>query len=405
MRNLWRIYIKPFDDLGSYAADWIDVSNDVDWKALGSIAQDLDNTEYDIGIYRNSNFKLQLNNSGGLYSDVGNQTSIFHYKRTDSLVRVTWQQGPMPVCGIAKTGQSTLTEEIDIFVGLLNDDSATMSIKTQKISFTVLGRESIFLRTIVPFGSISNGDLLSDVLYACLNQTKITTILTIDPANIEVGIDTEIDSIASLQNKTVQEGLNKLLLATNSVLYIEDDAVFIQPRTESVDFEYYFYGQASPNGPENVSLIENIKNGIARTFNFFTWKDTTNSVTNTDSSVKYGARKKEIDFEFITDTAKRDDIMEALLDEFGLPKQEFDLETPLNHQSIDIGLLAKVSVDYPTIYLGSNLPICGIAICGEAVLPIAKWDFRIDPLDGYKVIGRAINIKEATITFKLRAVE
>ncbi len=404
MRNQWKAYIKPFDDAGNYVDSWTEVSDDVDFNAIGSIAQDLDNTDYDIGVYRNSNFKLTLNNINGRYSDVGNETSIFRFKRSDSLFKLTWSQGPLPETGVAVSGAAVTTEEIDVFVGMINDDTASMSLKTQKIGLTVLGRESVFLRTIVPFGSINNGDLLSEVIFQCLNQASVTKVLTVDALNISLGIDQAIDSIASLQNKTVQEGLNKLLLASNSVLYIQNDTIYVQPREESPDFKFNFYGQGSPRGLENIAAIDNIKNGVAKTFNFFTWENTTLSVDDPDSVLIYGARKKQLSFEFITDSTKQGNIMQSLLDEFGLPKQEFDLQTPLNHGSIALGLLNKVSIDYPTIYLGTDFPICGIAICGDAVLPISKWAFKLDPLDGYKIMGRSVSIKNAMITFKMRAV-
>lgn len=404
--NVVRVYIKPFDENGQYQPDWIDVTNDID-GSIGSINADLDNTDYDIGVYRNSNFQLTLRNSHGKYSDVGSAQSIFNYTRSNSLVKVTWDISEFgAVCGLAVCGEAILSEEVEIFKGLLNDESSAMTLSEQKISFAVLGRESLFQKNIVPFGTVHDGDLFSVVLYSILNQQAITTHLTVSQVNITCGIDLPIDSIASLQNKTVQEGLNKLLLASNSVLYIEDDAVKISPRSPSSDLKFSFYGQASSLGSENVTDIENIKNGFSKIFNYFVWKATDTVAADNSSITKFGVRKKEVDFEFVTDTDKRRAILEALLAEFKDPKQEFHLVAPIWFDVLKVGLLGKVNIDYPTTYMpgAEPLPICGVAICGEAFLPVAQWSFILEPEIFYKTIGKSVDPSNGRVKFRLRAI-
>ncbi len=406
MVNKWRCYIKPFNELGVYQ-DWIEVTRDVCFDQMGNISADLDNTEYDIGVYRTSSFKITLRNDHGIYSDVGSPKSIFAYTRSNSQFKITWEiDEDGPYCGTVYADQFYLSEETTIFTGLLNDESLKMDLGDQKVGFQVLGRESVFLNTIVPFGSISNGDDLSEMIYTLLNQSSITALLTVSMGNITVGLDQANDSIASLQNKTVQEGLNKLLLASNSVLYIENDAVIVAPRTASADVEYTFYGQASTNGRENIQDIKAIKNGQGKLFNYFLWKDTTVVSQDTTSVSKYGIRKKEVSFDFITNGTKQGLVLDALLDEFLDPKQEFDLYTDLNYQTLAVPLLGKVSIDYPISYVpgADPLPICGVAICGEAVLPKGLWSFNVIPTDYYKVIGRSIDVDTAIVKFKVRAV-
>lgn len=406
MAHQWKVYLKPFDSFGIYT-DWIDVSAYVKWNSLGSISVDLDNTDYDIGVYRNSNVKLVLDNTKGLFSDVSSPKSIFQYKRSDTLCKITWRITQPLLLGSFKAGiGSTLSQEIDVFTGLINDDSLSMNLKSQEVDFNVLGRESIFLRTIVPFGTISNGDSLSSVIYKCLNQSAITKILTIDQANITVGLDQNIDSIASLQNKTVQEAMSNLLLATNSVLVIENDTVYVKPRSATVAVEFNFYGQASKLGPENVLSIDKIKNGVAKVFNYMVWSGTTSAVSDNDSSVLYGARKKELDFEFLTDAAKQQNVMNKILEEFMTPKQEFSLSTKVTPATMQLNLLDRVSIDYPTVYIKSSdpFPICGTAICGNVKLPSAQWSFTIDTDEHYKLMGRSIDAVNAQITFRLRRV-
>jgi hypothetical protein len=402
----WRVYLNPFDDEGIYTG-FQEITEDVISDKLGSINSDLDNTDYDIGVYRTSNFKITLRNDHARYSDVDNPESIFRYTRSNSLLKITWEISESgPFVGIAESESGYLSEEQTVFTGFINDDSLVMDLESQSVSFTCLGKEYLFQRTIVPFGTISNGDLFSFILYNILNQDAITEHLTVLPENIVCGVDLPIDSIASLQNKTVQEGLNNLLLASNSVLYLENETLYITPREPTLETVLQFFGQSSTEGNENILNIRSIKNGMNRLFNYFTWKDATVFSQNVSSVTRYGARKKEIDFEFILDDGKRQVILDALVAEFGDPKQEFDLDASLDYTTLTGFLLDRVAIDYPIRYvdIGDPLPICGNALAGEAILPKPLSAFSIPFSDSFKIIGRSIDPQYSQIKFKMRSV-
>src|SRR6185312_11395141 len=272
MASKWHVYLQPFDDDGNYTGEWIEITDDVTFADLGGIGAALDNTDYDIGVYRTSSFDLVLSNNKGLYSDVGNSKSIFHFTRSNTLCKITWQQGDNPKCGFFKAdGSAKLAPEVNVVVGLLNDDSLSMDLDTQVVTFKVLGRENTFVTAIVPFSSLSGSDLLSVTMYNMLNQPLITMLLTINLANITSNVDQVPDDISPFQNMTVDAALADILLATNSVLYIQDDTVYIKPRLPTADIIQTFYGQASSLGPESIQNIINIKNGVAKTFNYISW--------------------------------------------------------------------------------------------------------------------------------------
>lgn len=402
--NKWTVYLKPFLEDGT-RGDFIDVTDDVDLNSLSKIAIDLDNTEYDIGVYRNSSLSLAFKNRDGRYSDVDNSKSVFRYKRADSLVRVTWRFGRPPLCGIATaSGEWYLGEEITVFEGLLSDDNLKMNLSDQTIKFSVIGRESLFSRVTVPFGSISNGDLLSEVLYALLNQAAITDLLTVSLSNLLPDLDQEIDSIASLQNKTVQEGLNKILLAGNSVLYIDGDTVRVKAREESASLMRTFFGAGAYRGQENVIDIQEIKTGVSRIVNYSVWKDVNLTRENASSQTKYGVRKKELDFEFFTDNTKRGNILQSIVDEFGDPKEELRLIARLTYDTIALQLLDKVTIDYPLVSIDQEGEIFGAAIAGVSKAAKVLNQFERLPSQFYKIMGRSINVAAATIEFKLRGV-
>lgn len=404
--SVWRVYLNVFDDNGNYTG-FQEVSEDVELDSLGTIDFALDNTDYNIGIYRNSNFSITFRNDSGKYSDVGQPTSIFRYTRTNSLLKITWQGNDKPLLsGFFKAGGEVLCPEIEVFQGFLSDKDLTMDMLTQELAFTVLGKETVLSAATVPFGSLTIGDTISSIIYASLNQTSITDVLTVDPANINVGIDTATDAIADLENKTVWDALQDLLLISNSVLYIKNEAIIVAPRTVDSSLAYTFYGQSSILGPENIQDLQNIQNGIARTFNYLYWGPSNETVQNSASVAKYGATTKEFTQTYITNTTNQAAILNDILDEFGLPKQEFDLYTPLNYSTIQLFLLNQIQIDFPPQYLVPplGLPICGLAICGECETPSAIWSFTENPSNSYKVEGTSIDPQTDLMCISVRRV-
>lgn len=406
----WRIYLKPFLDDGTYSPDWIEVTEDADQNSLGTLDQQLDNTDYDFGIYRNSTVNLTLNNFRGHYSDVFFSNSIFRIKRSDSLVRFTYQdEGDGPWCGDAILGDAYLSDEVDIFVGLLSDESLSMDLNKLTVDFQVLGRESIFDRVIVPISDLVDGELLSSIVYKCLNQSGITDLLNVDALNINLGLDENSDLVGVLTDKTVKEALDEILKVTNSVLYIDGDDIIIAPRVPTANVQKTFFGQASNLGPEDIVNIEEIVTGLSRTFNYFTWDGSPVVSKDPDSIRVYGSRSNKLSSDIITDQTKQSNLLESLLSEFSVPQQEFDLITPLSYANLALKLLSRVAADYPTVYLPQRriLPICGVAICGDpttATLPIGLWAFTISPQDNLKIMGRRIDQKAGLITFHMRAI-
>lgn len=404
----WKVYIKPFVDSGEYADDYTEVTEDADQNSLGTLSEQLDNSDYDFGVYRNSGFQLTLRNNEGKYSDVNNSNSMFRTKRSNSLVKLTFQvENDGPYLGDAILGDAYLSDEVQIFVGLLSDESLSMDIDTLEPSFQVLGRESIFDSAIVPIDDIADGEALSSIIYKCLNQSIITQILNISPSNINLGLDETCDFIDSLTGKTVSDAVNEILKITNSILYVDGDDVIIAPRVATASIIETFYGQASNLGPENIQGIKNIKTGLARTFNYLTWDGSTSLAKDDDSIRTYGIRSSQVSSDLIVDTVKQTNLLAALVTEFSIPQQEFDLIVPTTYENLALKILSRITVDYPTVYLaksGDLLPICGIAICGQAILPKGLWAFTISPLENLKMIGRSIDQKSGLITFRVRGI-
>lgn len=404
----FRVYIKPFEADGTYADDYTEITRDV--ISLATIAQQLDNTEYGIGVFRNTNFNIKLRNDSGAYSGVDTIKSIFRYKRSDSKVKITYDICDYDlICGFWEAGGGYLGEEVTIFEGLLTEVTSSSNIEDQAVEFKILGFESMLDRAEVPFADINDTDLISEVIYKCLNQTVITDLLMVTALNIVPEIDIAIDTKADLENQTVKEALQTLLLASNSVLYLRDNTIYVKNRAASDELMFQFYGQASNDGIENVISIKNYRDGLNRTFNYWTWEDTTLLARDNTSIQQNGVLKKEIKNDLIlpSSTAKIQQMLDSNRDEFAFPKQEFEIETPITYAALDVGLLDKIAVDYPTVFTPADsnpLPRYGQSLYAGARYPFAQWSLKISKTARFKVLSKKIDPVKQIITFGVRGI-
>lgn len=400
-----RIYLTPFQDSGEFG-DEIEITNDVDLGSLGKIKRSLDNSTYDIGVLRYNNLNLKLQNSHGKYSDVLNLRSVFRFRRSGSKIRVTWAPGPPAICGVAICGQTILSEEVNIFRGILNDDAAKMSADDQIIQFIALSYDSQFSKLIVPFADLDAGDTLKDVLVKILDQPAMTRYATIDPDNFDLQVNYVIDDLSWFENKTAKEAVEKILLAANSVVFVEDESIKTRGRITTEDVMFSFFGQASTLGNENIASIDDFRNGQNRLINFIRWRDEGEALRDDESITKWGASLKEIDCEFVTNGVKQLQTATSILGEFAQPKKELSLGALMDADTIELKFLDRVDIDYPTVFKpsGKYVPIIGLTKVGDldSPLPHILWDFWLAQDENFKIMGIELDLKNEKVTFDLR---
>jgi len=403
----FKVYIKPFTEAGAYQDEWLDVTEDVELQGVTAMKQSLDNNEYDIGVFKNSGVTLTLTNIAGKYSDVGEPGTIFNFRRSNSLVKITWQVMHYDlIAGFFEAGNVALSEEVVAFEGLLDDTALKQEAEDQNLKFKVLGKESILGEVLVPFGSIANGDTFEELLFTLLNQTAITTLLTVDALNIECDTNVAVDAVASLENKTVREAINLILLYSNSVLYVVDDVIYVSPREATADVIKTFYGQGAIYGIENIIDLSDYRKGLNRVFNFVTWKDTTLVSSDVTSLDDYGVRKKEIDTPLITDTTKRQAILDAIKVEFRNPKREVILRAPIDYETIALNVLDKISIDYPNIAINdsADIPLWDLALWDSARYPFEVLPIAIEASARFKILSKDIDPSNHEMIFYVREV-
>ncbi len=403
-----RVYLKPFNADGTYQDDFTEITADVSEDTISSISQQLDGSDFDAGVFTNSSFTMRLNNQSGSYNDVDSLTSIFGYRRAGTIVRVTWLFGASePICGMAVCGEAVLGPQEVFYEGFLEDKATTLNVETNLLTFNVLGQESVLDTVEKPSGKPVNTDTVKQAIFDILDQTEITNLFTVDIGNIDPSLNFAIDDVSPFEGDTVKEVLDELLSASGSVLTIVDSVVIVSSRDESAELKYTFYGQASPRGIESIANITGYKNGQNRMFNLWKWTDTSLIARNTTSIEEYGVRKKEIDYDFVTNNTTRQSILDNLRDEFGLPKVEFELKGLWDLNTIGLNQLDKVSVDYPTNSVpatGEILPIINVARVGEFRIPFSEFALTIEETERFKIIGIKANLKAQEVTFKLREV-
>lgn len=404
----FRVYMKTFLPSGQYQSEFTEITKDV--IKLGNISQTLDSGDYDLGISKNASVKITMRNDTGKYSIPEVVTSQFPYKRSESLIKITWSYREWELQpGFFIPGEEPLCGEVEIFKGLLDDIAGQSTITDQDIDFTVLGFESLLDKIIVPYTAISNGDLISDVLYAILNQSKITNLLTVSLANIVPSEDIAIDDKTSLQNKTGKEAIKNLLLVSNSILYIKNDVVYVRSRAANPTISYNFYGQSSIKGPENIIDIKNYRDGFNRTLNYWSWEGASYFARDLSSIDKYGVLKRQMKSELVTTPASITTLLQANRDEFSNPRTEFNVETPLNYETKDLFFSDRVTFDYPNVYVpfeGGLLPRYDQAEVydGTARYPYGQMSLTLSDVDNFKILSRIIDTTKQTVVFGVRKI-
>ena len=404
-----RIYIRPRLDTGVLSPDFIEVTDDVDFNSTAKIKQQIDNDEFNVGQFKFNDFNLKLNNKLGKYSDVNVVQSIFRFRRSGSIVKLTWSPASFaPECGIATAGASTgatLNVEKDLFYGILSDEASRLDLTDSQVSFRVLSTDGIFENIEADFSVFSVGQLVSDAIFAVLNRPEITEYLTLDIANIDLSLDLELDDIEAFENATVKECLDDLLLIANSVIYTEDEIIFIKPREGGSEIKYTFIGQASNNGTEDIVKITDVATGLNRVFNFWTWKDTNLVAQDTISVAINQVRKKEFESDLITDNTKRQQILDSQRTEFKDKKQRLKITSKLNLELLEISLLDQVRIDYPSLIIPAEndeeLPIYGIARYDISRYGFQQSTLIIKPDVPYKVMGVDVDTKKQQVTFNV----
>ncbi len=390
----YQVLITPLIDKDVYG-DVVDVTKDIDLSdyikqgGIGSIKRDVDNGDYDFGVFTYGDITIKAFNINGQFNDENDWRSIFPYSRDKAKVLVNF----LDVSG------STLIS----FNGIINEEGTRQDFSKDEVKFKILSEDSVIRKTKVAGGLVASGSSFSTAIKSIINVPEITSVLTYDALKINVGLDLDIDVATWFDNKTTKEALDLLMVASNSVMTIEDSTMIVRTREENSGSAFNLYGHGDLFGRENILNIKNYNTGLHRSFNSIVVNDF--EVSNQELIETYNMRQKNIDIGFITDNDKESQIATKLLSEFSSPKTEMEIVTT-TETAKGLNLFDLISVDYPYRVtpheLSDTLPLFGSAKFGESVFPRIQGNLKIDPRFAFKVIGIKENPKNFTTTLKIR---
>jgi len=371
----------------------IDVTQDIDvtdlLQEISTITNEIDNGDYDIGVFTFGDITLKCKNHERKFSPSTDWRSIFPYQRDKTKVDIKFYDG---------AGNTALS-----FRGLINDDATVAEITGNDVKFRVLSLDSILRQVQVSGGAVASTQVFSSAIKSILNVPEITNILTYSPSNITVDIDLPIDNGDYFTDKSAKDALDEILIASNSILYVDkNDVVYVKPRSESTT-TFEFFGRGDPYGRENILKIASYNSGVQRAFSSVK----INEVVKTDEAMVgvYGFRQKAVSMDFITNSENQGLIAQNILDQFKVPKEELEIEVPIR-DSQDIELLDKVKIDFGYRHAPADgetsLPLYGVAEYGVSKYPNVYGSYKIDPSIKWNVIGIKENPRSLTKSLKLR---
>lgn len=405
----YKVYFTPLTNAETNTyGDEIDVSDRIEVSGVGSIKRGIDASDYDMGVFFFSDITLKGFNYNGYFNDPGDNRSIFFVARDLCKVRIVFSDFEVTRNSSHRITDAEETETIT-FRGLINEEGTRLDAVTDTITFKVLALDSVIRTTKIPSGVVNDGDTCKNAMFQILSNTRVTSILNIDIDNINPDYNFTIDDGSKFDNKSIKTMLDKLLLASNSVMLIQNQTdVIIKDRSELTDVPIWnLYGKSDQYGRENIIRITAYNLGLHRTFTAFQVNDT-ESIDN-DFIESYGYRLKKVELDFITTEETETLIGENLLGAFKSPKLEVNVQVSTS-VAREMKLLDRVSINYPLRVKPIDdtfLPIIGIAEIGdsETPLPGTYGSISIPYTYGWKIIEITDNPKEYTTILKLRQID
>lgn len=312
------VFITPVDNSGNYSLPEV---NATQWLAregaISKINNTVDNSDFVVGVFSFSYTKIRLQNRDGLFSEAGG-ISIFPYQRDESRVRIQLRD-------------IDTQETFQLFSGLISDDATKEDDLNELISFTIISSDAVLSRHNVPVGIVPNQIRYKQALLLLLDRTPINNILNIDESRIDLDYNGIIENGESFTDKSVSEAVNEILVAANSILYVdENDNLHIAVRTSPRTIQAQYYGPFDEiRRDPKILAVRKINNGYHRMINqvkidrqFF------NDPTYIDA---FGLKSKTLELDFLLTAGEKAKVANNLIKRYRYPKREMTIVVPIRH--------------------------------------------------------------------------
>ena len=392
----YQVLVTPLTGRGVYG-DVLDVSKDVsiddyvNEKGISSIKREIDNGDFDYGVFVFDSISIKCFNNTGIFSGANDSRSMFKHGRDKAKVTINFFDGK------SNTPSSS-------FRGLVDDRATTLDFGKAEAKLKILSNDSIINRVKTPAGLIASGSSSTLAIKTLLQLPDVIAVLDYDDANINPPEEIVIADGAFFDNQTVKGSLDSLLSISNSVLIVDKDTDVIQVKDRSFNSGTVktFYGHGDLFGRENIIDIKRYNNGLQRAFNTVT----VGNISESDLGFidLYGDNKKTINYDFITDDNEKQKIAAAQLNQWKSPKIELELLTT-TEEAKTLNFFDLVAIDYPyrvVPSVGNKLPLYGSAKYGESFYPHIFGNLKIRRNTAFKVVGIKEDPKKLLTSIKLR---
>lgn len=384
-----RVYLSVRTMAGTYDP-WVNVSLLVVASDLGQYSRSIDSNDFDIGFSEESNIRISFSNEDALFTE---GFGYFENRMIDrSRIRI--------VAGFVDT--EDLRPEFEVtFEGIIDDQATALDAKRETATFTVLSYSSVIQRLRTDPGAVSNGQSFQVALFNLLSRSEVSQLLTVDLENLNPKVNLTIQNASWFDGRPLKDSINRLLLASNSVMKItRDHELVITGRQQSPTVRFQFFGKGASR-PANIEGISNFHSGLRRVITSVTVNGITMDAPD-ELITWYGLRAKALDIGFINNEPLAREIAEDVLDEFAYPKRELELTTDFLANEVD--LLDMVTIDNEGSIQDEAPAVYGSAIYGQSAYVQRQGGVRIRPIEGYKVLGITHDYRRYSTTLKLRAV-
>jgi len=397
----YQVFLTPRIDSRTFGAE-VEISDRVLANKVGSIRQTIDSADFSIGVYTHNAVALVCDNSDGFFS-IDDSRSAFIFSRDLAKLRIVWVKTTKTIIN----GENFTQETKITFRGLLEDEDTRQNIKDDSIKLKILSRDSVIRKSKITQGTVSDGVSYKNGMIAILNTEDITSVLNLDAANINPEFNGIINDGSKFDNIGKKKALDQLLGASNSYLFIdENDNIIIKSRLDAnLVKPIKLYGKSELSPLENILDIRRFNTGLHRTFNSVVVNGT--EANNNPSILENGFRQRNYTFSFINVPAQEALAATAIVNEFGFPKIEVELEVTSELMK-DSKLLDRVLIDYPlrVFRTGSFFPIVGQTAVGDIESPVAgiSGSVAIKRSRVFKIIELNEDVNSFQTTLKLREI-
>jgi len=388
-----KIYLSTRNLNESYN-DFQDISRFVLDTNLGKFSKTVEGDDFDIGFLRAANIRISLDNGEGRFFY---NRGFFENKFIDrSRIKI--------VAGFRDIEDPTDENEIVsdvIFEGFIDDRATKIDERQGVVQIQALSYSDIISRIRTDPGAVTNGQTFKVALFNLLNTREITQFLNVALENINPQINNTIDDFEFFVGKQLKSSINALLLASNSVLKVQGSDIVISGRATSNAVRHSFTGRGG-NSPATIIEIKEYNSGMQRVFTQLTLNETEFEADNKVIR-RYGASRKQIDIGFVTNSTTISQIAANILGEFQTPKAEVEVTTVYMGDEVD--LLDIITINSRGFLTELDPPRynTGLLYDGGRRYAGRIGATRIDPREGWRVLGITHDFKTFRTTFKLRS--